>query len=148
MANETARSLRKRQTIAEQRLWDELKLLKHEGYHFRRQAPIGSFIVDFACYSPHLVIEVDGVQHDLPIHAANDVGRDTELRRRGFVIMRVRNGDVMEKLDGLMREIWSLLEPSGELCRECFANATPHPFPLPTKGEGDDERDARIRRSK
>ncbi|HWE18471.1 MAG TPA: DUF559 domain-containing protein [Hyphomicrobiaceae bacterium] len=49
---------------AKMRLWEELRELRRQGYHFRRQAPIEPYIVDFACFSQQLIIEVDGVQHD------------------------------------------------------------------------------------
>src|SRR5690606_699407 len=64
MANERARALRRNQTEAERALWQKLRVLKAEGFHFRRQAPIGTYIADFACHSLKLVIEVDGGQHN------------------------------------------------------------------------------------
>ena len=63
MANEMARTLRKNETIAERRLWKELRQLRTQGYHFRRQCPIEGFIVDFACLSHRVIIEVDGYQY-------------------------------------------------------------------------------------
>jgi very-short-patch-repair endonuclease len=64
MANERARRLRGNQTDTETRLWWRLRVLKREGFHFRRQVPIDHLIVDFVCYSARLVIEVDGGQHN------------------------------------------------------------------------------------
>jgi len=64
MANERARQLRTNGTDAERKLWRFLRSLKAQGFHFRRQVPIDCFIVDFACYSARLVIEVDGGQHN------------------------------------------------------------------------------------
>jgi very-short-patch-repair endonuclease len=138
MANGRARSLRKRLTIAEQRLWDELKLLRQVGYHFRRQAPIGPYIVDFVCYARRLVIEVDGVQHDLPTARSADARRDCELHWRGFSVVRFQNGDVMEKLDGVMREVWSRIDPSSVMVPSIEDNAQtfPPPQPPPHEGEG------------
>ena len=63
MASEIARHLRKHPTIAEARLWDELRELRRQGYHFRRQAPIESYVVDFICFDQRLIVEVDGIQH-------------------------------------------------------------------------------------
>jgi very-short-patch-repair endonuclease len=63
MANEWARKLRKRMTRQEFRLWLHLRELRRLGFHFRRQAPIKNFIVDFACYHPRVVVELDGTQH-------------------------------------------------------------------------------------
>ena len=66
MVNKLARHLRKNETIAEKQLWKELRELKRQGYHFRRQAPIDSFIVDFACLSHRLIVEVDGIHTRQP----------------------------------------------------------------------------------
>ena len=59
MANETARRLRRDMTVDERKLWNELRDLRRIGFHFRRQAPIGRYIVDFVCFSRRLVVEVD-----------------------------------------------------------------------------------------
>ena len=66
MANAIERHLRKHQTVAETRLWRELRKLRLQGYHFRRQAPIARYIVDFACLSQRVIVELDGAQHDPP----------------------------------------------------------------------------------
>ena len=63
MANEVARSLRKHMTPQEIKLWCQLRYLNQQGFHFRRQAPLGNFIVDFLERKRRLVIEVDGSQH-------------------------------------------------------------------------------------
>ena len=76
MANERARQLRKNQTVAEKRLWNELRKLRWQGYHFRRQAPIDKYIVDFACYAQHLIVEVDGIQHEAPKARRADAARE------------------------------------------------------------------------
>ena len=65
VANEFARALRKRLTPQEVRLWMKLRELKALGFNFRRQAPIGPYIVDFVCFRCRLVIEADGGQHGL-----------------------------------------------------------------------------------
>ena len=57
MANQVARHLRKHQTIAGTKLWSELRKLRKHGYHFRRQAPIAGYIVDFACLSQKVIID-------------------------------------------------------------------------------------------
>ena len=63
-------------TRQEARLWLHLRDLRKQGYHFRRQVPIDGYIVDFACYHPKLVIEIDGGQHSYPGHAKRDAERD------------------------------------------------------------------------
>ena len=88
MANEKARSLRKQLTPQEVKLWVKLRELKPFGLHFRRQAPIGPFIVDFAAHKAALIIEVDGGQHSLPDGIKSDKARDTFLQSRGFRVLR------------------------------------------------------------
>jgi very-short-patch-repair endonuclease len=76
MANETARKLRKAMTPHESKLWLHLRELRKLGFHFRRQVPIDSFIVDFACFHPKVVVELDGSQHGFAGHEARDRARD------------------------------------------------------------------------
>jgi very-short-patch-repair endonuclease len=109
MANQVARSLRKRQTIAETRPWRELRKLRHQGYHFRRQAPIANYIVDFACLSQKVIIEVDGIQHEEPRARTADAARDADLVWRSFKVLRFRNSDVAESLEGVMLEVLAAL---------------------------------------
>jgi very-short-patch-repair endonuclease len=84
MANERARRLRSNLTDAEKKLWWRLRALKREGFHFRRQVPINHLIVDFACYSARLVVEVDGGHHNWDESARRDRARDAHLRSQGF----------------------------------------------------------------
>ena len=109
MANQIARHLRKNETIAEKRLWKELRQLRVQGYHFRRQAPIDDFIVDFACLSHRVVIEVDGAQHDEDEGRRKDSARDAHLIWRGFTMLRFRNSDVARNISGVMAEILAVL---------------------------------------
>jgi very-short-patch-repair endonuclease len=109
MANEQARHLRKNQTIAEEKLWLELRALKPRGYHFRRQAPIEGHIVDFACLAQRLVVEVDGTQRGEPVMLVNDSARDAHLRLRGYNVLRFSNSDVMDNRDGCLLEILAAL---------------------------------------
>lgn len=109
MANKIARHLRRNETIAEQQLWKELRLLRAQGYHFRRQAPIDHFIVDFACYSHRVVIEVDGIQHDSIMGQTNDASRDAHLKWQGFSVIRFRNSDVSDNLEGVLAEVLAVL---------------------------------------
>ncbi len=119
MANETARSLRKNMTPQEVKLWVNLRNLKADGFHFRRQAPIGPFIVDFAEKTARLVIEVDGAQHG---HAANliaDAKRDQYLQNNGYRVLRFWNNDVDQELNGVMTKILETLSnPSPQAERD------------------------------
>ena len=89
-----SRSLRKTMTEEEARLW---VVLRHDfNEKFRRQEPIGPYIVDFVCYEHRLIIEVDGVQH---AESERDQKRDEYLADVGFRVLRVWNGNVMHDLD-------------------------------------------------
>ncbi len=109
MANQTARKLRKNETIAEKRLWKELRELRRQGYHFRRQHPIEGFIIDFACLSQMLIIEVDGIQHLETEHLKADAARDARLNWLGWRVLRFSNGDVANALDGVVLEVLAAL---------------------------------------
>jgi len=109
MANEIARKLRKTPTFAEKRLWNELRKLRQQGYHFRRQHPIEGFVVDFACLSQKVIIEVDGAQHQLPENSRSDASRDARLHWLGYRMLRFGNGDVADHLDGVVLEILAAL---------------------------------------
>ena len=99
-----SRHLRRRMTEPELRLWASLR---HDlPRKFRRQEPLGPYICDFVCYSHRLVVEVDGIQHGDNPH---DEERDRALRRMGFRVERVWNGDVMTDLDGVIEQITAAL---------------------------------------
>ena len=109
MANARARHLRKHQTVAEVRLWRELRKLRWQDYHFRRQAPVETYIVDFACFSQRLIVELDGIQHYTRRGRVADAARDADLTWRGFKVLRFRNGDVSESMEGVILEILAAL---------------------------------------
>ena len=93
-----ARTLRREMTPAERRLWSILRLRGVDGYRFRRQFPIGPFVVDFACLQVRLVIEADGGQH---MESAMDAERDAFLRSKGFRVVRFWNHDIIANLEGV-----------------------------------------------
>ena len=105
MPNENARGLRKRLTPQEVKLWVKLRELKELGFHFRRQAPIGRYIVDFASFGSRVVIEVDSGQHSLKQGVELDRQRDTFLRSEGFHVLRFWNSDVDQNLRGVLASI-------------------------------------------
>lgn len=105
MANAIARSLRKRMTPQEVKLWVHLRALREQGFHFRRQAPVGRFIVDFLCRQYRLVVEIDGSQHGYDTGQRADALRDSWLRAQGFRVMRFWNSEVDRNLDGVMETI-------------------------------------------
>jgi very-short-patch-repair endonuclease len=109
LANENARALRKRLTPQEVKLWVKLRELNPIGFHFRRQAPIGSYIVDFVSFRSQLVIEADGGQHGIPEGARSDQLRDAFLQSQGFRVLRFWNLDIDANLVGVMESILSAL---------------------------------------
>jgi very-short-patch-repair endonuclease len=136
MANQRARKLRSDQTSVERRLWRQLRALKSRGYHFRRQVPIDHLIVDFACYSARLVIEVDGGQHAFEVGQRYDQARDQHLRREGFEVLRFWNNEVMENESGVMDVICRRLGVVSEDPRPARLADASASDP-PRKGEGE-----------
>jgi very-short-patch-repair endonuclease len=101
-----ARSLRKKPTDAERRLWYHLRGRQLGGKRFRRQVPIGAFIADFASLECALVVEVDGSQHR---DSAHDRRRDGYLLSRGFRVIRFWDNDVLLQTDAVLETIWRTL---------------------------------------
>ena len=133
-----SRRLRRNMTEAERRLWWHLKRVPVQDTHFRRQVPIGSFIVDFALLSHRLVIEVDGDHHGREPFAERDQARTAWLNERGFRVLRFSNTDVMRNIDSVLDTIYAALyEPSDMSAPATSANAgagTPTPNPSPQGG--------------
>ncbi|MCR9257552.1 MAG: DUF559 domain-containing protein [Alphaproteobacteria bacterium] len=100
-----ARRLRRDQTEMEKRLWNKLRGRQLEGAKFKRQHPIGPYIVDFCCEECALVIELDGGQHNEEV----DADRTTYIEKAGHGVVRFWNGAVLENLDGALSEISRLI---------------------------------------
>ncbi len=96
-------------TPAEKRLWFELRGHKLAGVKFRRQAPIGEYVVDFLCFERKLVIEVDGSVHDT--QKQYDQEREEALRSWGYTILRFSNEDVLKNLPSVLRTILQHVTP-------------------------------------
>jgi very-short-patch-repair endonuclease len=105
VANEVARSLRKRMTPHEVKLWCQLRYLNQQGFHFRRQAPVLGYIVDFLEKKRHIVVEVDGSQHGFLPNEIADRKRDTALKNRGYKVLRFWNVDIDHAMYGVMIKI-------------------------------------------
>src|SRR6202022_282622 len=104
-----ARRLRRAATEAEKEMWLALRELPSE-HRFRRQHPIGSHVVDFACPGRKLAIELDGGQHAR--QAQEDAARTLEIARRGYRVVRFWNNDVLHNLAGVLEVIdenWNAL---------------------------------------
>ncbi len=122
-----ARKLRHEMTREERKLWAKLRELNRMlGLHFRRQAPIGPFIADFADLGRRLVIEVDGGGHGGP----RDVARDEWLASQGFRVLRFWNPEVSGNIEGVMQVIFDAIDG------ESLAEGVPPPPSPPHGGEG------------
>ena len=104
---ERAKTLRQSQTDAEGLLWHYLCRKQLDGYKFRRQQPIGPYIVDFACMSRKLVIELDGGQH--AERHAYDETRDDYLRGKGYRILRFWNNEVFQNCMDVLEAVYQAL---------------------------------------
>jgi very-short-patch-repair endonuclease len=109
MANPRARTLRRNMSNAERKLWYALRLKQLDGARFRRQHPIGPYIVDFVCLEKRLIVEVDGPQHTEERHVAHDERRDRWLDAEGYRVMRFQTIDVYHNLGGVVDTIWAAL---------------------------------------
>ena len=110
MNSSTARILRKNPTETERTLWRHLRFRQFDGFKFRRQHPIGKYIVDFVCLEKKLIVGVDGSQH---VDSTEDVQRADFLRNRGFQIIRFWNNQVFSDIDSVKNVIWGKLVQEG-----------------------------------
>jgi len=97
------KTLRKNSTKAERLLWRNLRAKQMKKFKFRRQEPIGNYIVDFVCFENRVVIEVDGSQH--MVEVARDKERERWLRSQGFTILRFWNNEVLRNTGGVLEII-------------------------------------------
>ena len=102
---EQARELRKKQTSAEEILWQLLRNRQLADLKFRRQHQIGNYIVDFFCAEHNLVVELDGNVHDSPDRRKIDAKRDAYLRSLGHTVVRFPNARVFEDTQRVLQEI-------------------------------------------
>jgi very-short-patch-repair endonuclease len=119
-----ARTLRKGPTDAERKIWQVLRSLKPLGVHFRRQAPIGTYIADFAWHEGKLVVEIDGGQH-AQTQKAYDERRTSWLESQGYRVLRFWNNDVLRSPRGVGEAILAAARESGALPK----SPTPNPSP-------------------
>jgi very-short-patch-repair endonuclease len=103
-----ARVFRKSMTDGEQKLWSRLRGKQLE-YYFRRQTPIGKYIVDFVCLKEKLIVEIDGSQHYTPTGKEHDRIRDQFLQQQGFRILRFNSVEVLNNTDGIIEVIYQKL---------------------------------------
>lgn len=99
---EFAKHLRHHMTESETRLWQHLRAHRLNGEKFRRQQPMGFYVVDFVHFGARLIVEADGGQHN---DAPRDESRDAWLRAQGFKVLRFWNNEIMNNLEGVLETI-------------------------------------------
>jgi very-short-patch-repair endonuclease len=107
-----ARELRQQQTDAEKVLWAKLRSKQLAGAKFRRQEPIGPYIVDFVSFEHRLILEIDGGHHNHPEVQQADKDRTGWLMDQGFQIVRFWNNEVLTNIDGALERIEERLKIS------------------------------------
>lgn len=122
MFTKFTKSLRQRQTDAEQKLWHLLRNRQLKGYKFRRQHPIGDCIADFVCIGRKLVIDLDGGIHIT--RTAKDAAKARYLQDIGFKVLRYKNEETLTHMNDVLTDIAKNL-----------ATRTPHSNLSPEEGE-------------
>jgi len=97
--------LRKNATDAERILWGKLRNKQLTGVKFRRQQPIGGYIVDFVTFERKVVVELDGGHHKAQGQKEKDEARNLWLRRQGYEVIRFWDNEVFENLEGVLETI-------------------------------------------
>ena len=125
MTRQIAKALRQRMTDAVRVLWRHLRNRELGGWKFKRQYPVGPFIVDFICVEKNVVIEVDGGQH-----AENeelDTQRSAYLNKMGYRVLRFWNNQVLQETEAVLEVIFAILANGKQ--------NSPSPQPSPPSGE-------------
>jgi adenine-specific DNA-methyltransferase len=125
MTREFAKVLRKQMTDAERRLWRHLRNRGLGGWKFKRQYPVGPYIVDFICVEKNVVIEVDGGQH--AENEEMDLQRSAYLNKMGYTVLRFWNNEVLQETEAVLEAIFALLADTDK--------NSPSPRPSPPLGE-------------
>ena len=103
-----AKQLRQEMTDAERVLWSHLRAKRLNDLKFRRQQPIGNYIVDFICFEKKLIIEVDGGQH--MASEEEDLKRTEWLNENGYIVIRFWNNEVLQNCSGVLEEVLKYCE--------------------------------------
>jgi very-short-patch-repair endonuclease len=144
LMSERARRVRRDMSDAERRLWNKLRDLNGQGFHFRQQAPIGPYIADFCDHTAKLVVEVDGAQHGEPKGLATDRRRTRWLESQGYRVLRFWIHEPLVNMAGVEIDILLALGVLSEDGQEAATNAGNPPTPNPSpRGGGGFRRGAR-----
>lgn len=128
-----ARRLRREQTASERALWEELRDRRFLGLKFRRQHPVGAFVLDFFCPVHNVAIEIDGPVHDPPAHRLRDRDRQEIFEETGIRSLRLRTEDVVADVPAVLATIAGALAP-GPAPTSAGEEAT---SPMPSASPGD-----------
>ena len=129
-----ARTLRKNHTEAEKFLWHHLRSRQIQNCKFRRQLPVGPYIVDFACLTHKLIIELDGGQHAETV--TQDEARTHFLKEKGFQVIRFWNNQVLAEPEAVLEKIYQEIRR----IEKAGGGENPSPLPSPPRGEGEGAR--------
>ncbi|HEX8168083.1 MAG TPA: DUF559 domain-containing protein [Beijerinckiaceae bacterium] len=127
------RALRGAATEAERKLWRGLRTLPLEDTHWRRQAPIGRYVADFACHRLRLVIEVDGAQHGFDDERCRDEVRTAALASAGYRVLRFWNHEVLHETQSVLDTIYAA---AAERMQQKPRSRLPPPAREASGGEG------------
>ena len=111
--------MRRVMTDAKLKLWNEIRAHRLMGLSFRRQVPIASYIVDFACAKHRLIVELDGSHHGEDEIIAADAMRTKRLQNDGWTILRFWNDDVLRDIDGVCQHIVTAAGPTLAAAAAC-----------------------------
>ena len=100
-----ARVLRDGQSSAEDVFWQHIRNRQLDGFKFVRQCPIGPYFADFACRERKLIVEIDGGTHSTPSEMKADAARDARLTELGYRVIRVRNDEIYDNIDGVLESL-------------------------------------------
>jgi len=127
---DNAKSLRSNLTDAEQKLWYHLRAHRFMGRKFKRQKPMGRYVVDFVCLEEKLIVELDGGQHAENVEY--DHVRDSWLRSEGYTVLRFWNNELMNEMEGVLERIRLTLS------NEAIPSEALSPSPSPTSVRGEE----------
>jgi very-short-patch-repair endonuclease len=123
-----ARRLRRNRSPPEARLWNRLRERKLGTPVFRRQHPIGPYVLDFYCAEARLAVEIDGMSHDLGDRPQRDASRDAWLKARGLTVMRIAALEAMRDADEAAEAI---VRTAAEIIRASAPSTAPRRGPPP-----------------
>lgn len=124
-----ARTLRQQSTWAARTLWQLLRNRQFASVKFRRQHPVGPYVLNFYCASAKLALELDDGVHGEPAQRQHDEEKDRYLRDQGIRVIRIWNIELKENRDGVLESIYTALTTNRQ-------NAHPDPLPYTTRERG------------